>query len=214
MLHQEGIMLTNYSESERFQLLRQVAELYDPLVWPWAYDTWKLLNDKYFNGELKVGPIQWGLTEHGHFLGHYTPSVNKITLHTSLLKPDSIAWNYAGLLGERMAEDVILHEMLHQNIYQKLGTIWDNKNRSHNFQPWCDEINRLNPLMGLPGKATLIKQRRIKEEGVKGNGKAKWLPSGDGTLSLKQLSTWPHPLRSSGYYEISCKEMLERMVKV
>ena len=207
------MMDTHYSESDRFQLLRQVAELYDPLVWPWAYDTWKSLNETYFNGELKVGPIQWGLTEHGHSLGHYTPSVNKITLHTSLLKPYSNAWNYDGLLGERMAEDVILHEMLHQSIYQTIGTTRNEKGQCHNYQPWCDEINRLNPMLGLPGKATIIKQRRIKEEGVKGNGKVTWMPSGDGTLTLKQLSTWPHSLRSNGYYEISCKDMLERMVK-
>lgn len=207
------MLSSNYSESERFELLRQVAELYDPLVWSWAYDTWKILNEKYFNGELKVGPIEWGLTEHGRSLGRYTAVVNKITLHTSLLKPHSSAWNYTGLLGERMAEDVILHEMLHQSIFQKLRTTRDEKGRCHNYQPWCDEINRLNPLLGLPGIATISKQRRIKEKGIKGNGKAKWMPSGDGTLTLKELSSWPHSLRPEGYYEASCKEMLERRIK-
>jgi hypothetical protein len=201
-----------YSESERFNLLREVAELYDPKVWPWAYDTWRALNNKYFIRGLKVGPIAWGLTDFGHSLGHYTPQVNKITLHSSLLEPSSGAWGYGGLLGERMAEDVLLHEMLHQSIQQKLGFIRDKKGQCHNFQPWCDEINRLNPIIGLEGKATIIKQRRVREPGqATGKGRVVWAPSNDGTLTRKQLSTWPYSLRPAGYYEESCLEMLARM---
>ena len=200
----------NYTEAERFQLLREVAELYYPLVGPWTFDTWKDLNQKYFNGELKVGPIEWGLTKHGHALGYYSQQTNKITLHPSLLKPHSRAWEYGGLLGERMAEDVILHEMLHQHLYQEFGPITNKK--GHNTQLWCDEINRLNLLLGLDGKATISKQRRVKGEGAKGVGKVKWMPFGDGTLTLNQLSSWPHSLRPTGYYEASCKEMLDKMI--
>ena len=203
----------NYTEAERFELLYEVAELYDPIVWPWAYDRWQDLNQKYFGGLLKVGPIQWGLTEHGHFLGSYLQDTNKITLHTSLIQPQSSAWGSRGLLGERMAEDVILHEMIHQHIYQTLGTTRDNKGQCHNFEPWCDEINRLNPLLGLDGKATVTKQKRVKEEGAKGNGRVTWVRSGDGTLTRKQLSSYPHSLRPREYYEASCQEMLARMMK-
>jgi hypothetical protein len=200
------------SETERFLLLREVAELYDPKVWPWAYDTWQSLKGKYFPGNLEVGPIEWGLTEWGGCLGYFTPEVNKITLHKSLLDPCSRAWGYRGLLGERMTEDVMLHEMLHQKIFQELGYCAD-KFGCHNFEPWCDEINRLNPLLGLEGKATVSRQRRIKEPEKKGNGKVKWMPTGDGTMTLKQLATWPHSLRPEGYYEESCREMLENMMK-
>jgi hypothetical protein len=204
-----------HTETELFHLLRIVAEHYDPEVWPWAYDTWLSLNKTYFSGELGVGPIQWGLTEWGGYYGCYQPDINKITLHTSLIKPYSGAWNRRGLLGERFTEDVILHEMLHQHIQQALGYIRNEKGECHNFQPWCDEINRLNPLLGLEGKATLIKQRRVKEPGqTKGNGKVKWMPTGEGTLMWKELSSWPHCLRPDGYYEESCREMLENMKKL
>jgi hypothetical protein len=200
----------NYTESEKFQLLREVAQLYYPSVGPWTFDTWKDLNQKYFNGELKVGPIEWGLTKHGHALGYYSQQTNKITLHPSLLKPNSTAWECGGLLGEKMAEDVILHEMLHQHLYQQFGPV---KNMGHNSPFWCDEVNRLNPLLGIDGKATVTKQRRVKEQGAKGNGKVKWMPSGDGVLTRKQLSSYPHSLRPTGFYEASCREMLERMIK-
>ncbi len=209
----EALHRSEYSEDDRFSLLREVAVIYDPKVWPWAYDTWKSLNGKYFGGALKVGPIQWGLTEWGHFLGSYTPEVNKITLHTSLIEPLSRAWNMRGLLGERMTEDVILHEMVHQKIQQKLGYC-DGKFGCHNFQPWCDEINRLNPLLGLQGKATMCRQRRVKGAGqTTGNGTVKWMPTDNGNFTLKQLASWPHGLRPKGYYEESCQEMLDKLMK-
>jgi hypothetical protein len=204
-------LIVSKSETERFLLLREVAELYDPKVWPWAYDTWQSLNIKCFDGNLRVGPIAWGLTEWGGFYGCYSVDVNKITLHSSLIKPYSHAWNKRGLLGERFTEDVILHEMLHQKIQQELGYC-DGKFGCHNFQPWCDEINRLNPILGLEGTATMCKQRRVREEGQT-RGKVRWMPTGDGTLSLRELSSWPHTIRPEGYYEKSCREMLERMKK-
>ena len=195
-LHQD------YSEDDRFSLLRQVAELYDPKVWPWAYDTWKKLNQKYFYSILKVGPIGFGLTEWGGCLGYFCPDTNKVIIHTSLIDPGSGAWGKRGLLGERMTEDVILHEMLHQSIQQRLGYTRDEKDQCHNFQPWCDEINRLNPMLGLEGKATIIKQRRIKAPGqTKGIGRVTWMPTGNGTLTRRQLSSWPHTLRPREYYE-------------
>ena len=66
------MLIRNYSESKKFKLLREVSQLHDPSVGPWAYDTWQLFNQKYFNGELKVGPIVWGLTVHGTAVGYYT----------------------------------------------------------------------------------------------------------------------------------------------
>jgi hypothetical protein len=112
-----------------------------------------------------------------------------------------------------MAEDVLLHEMLHQKIQQTLGFTRDEKGQCHNFQPWCDEINRLNPMLGLEGKATIIKQKRVKAPGqTEGKGRQTWLPSGDGTLTRKELSTWPYTLRSKDYYEASCQEMLTKLI--
>jgi hypothetical protein len=201
------------TEDGRFEALRKISEFYNPVIGPWVYDTWKTLNEKYFGGSLRVGSIVWGLTEWSGSLGYFTPSQNKITLHRSLINPQSEACGTRELLCERMTEDVILHEMLHQKLFQELGYCAD-KFGCHNFQPWCDEINRMNPLLGLEGKATVNKQRRIKEAAQnKGSGKAKWMPSEDGTMTRTQIATWPHSLRQREYYETSCHEILNSIVK-
>ena len=48
------MLIRNYNESKKFKLLREVSELYNPHVGPWTYDVWQTLNQKCFNGELKV----------------------------------------------------------------------------------------------------------------------------------------------------------------
>lgn len=202
-------MNREYSEEERFQLLHQVAELYDPEIGPWAYNTWKQLNQKYFKGEIQIWPIGWGLTKYAHRLGFADGLNRKIVLHTSLINPRSKAWGQRGLLGERFAADVLLHEMIHQYIFQTERSVGE----PHNCQMWCDELNRLIPLLGFTGKATVSKQRRVKEPGTKGSGRVTWLPSGDGTMIRKELSTWPYTSRPEEYYEISCREMLAAIRK-
>jgi len=207
------MLIRNYSESKKFKLLREVSQLHDPSIGPWAYDTWQLLNEKYFNGELKVGPIVWGLTVHGTAVGYYTEEINKITLHPSILKPFSRAWRCEGLLGEKMAEDILLHEMVHQNIFQVFNLTRFEHGQCHNFGPWCDEINRLNPMMELQGKATMSTKRRVKV-GENGSRKVIWIPQDDGTLTKKQLCSWPNSLRPIGYYETTRKEKLVSIIKM
>ena len=75
----------------------------------------------------------------------------------------------------------------------------------------CDEINRLNPILGLEGKATMCRHRRVEKENQT-KGKVWWIFTGDGTLSPRELGSWPHSLRPEGYYEKSCKEMEKMMI--
>ena len=205
------MLIRNYNESKKFKLFREMSELYNPHVGSWTYDVWQTLNQKCFNGELKVGPIEWGLTSHGRAAGYFTEEINKITLHKSLLKPHSTAWNCFGLLGERLTEGVILHEMVHQKIYQKLGVTRFEKGECHNFQPWCDEVNRINLLLGFEGRASIIKPQKVRELGARSKVVIKMVPVEEGALTLKQLTNWPHSLKLVDYYRESPNELIKKI---
>src|SRR5713101_6341057 len=82
----------------------------------WAHDTFMALNATYFGNEVPYRGVVWGLTPHGHLLGHTHRGgrfPGRITLHPALLDPRSDAWSKSGLLGEGYAGDVLLHEMMH-----------------------------------------------------------------------------------------------------
>ena len=168
----------------------------------WSYDRWEELNDRYFDGQLEVGPILFGLTPHGHYLGAYSPMDNQIVLHTSLIEPKSEnPWLIGSLLGRRFAEDVLLHEMIHQYIRQN----GYKGKESHNCAEWCDQIVRISKLMGVEIKVQPVKQKRIRQAGQKsGNGKVTWHVE-EGHLNRKEISSFPHSIRPVGFYEDGTK---------
>jgi len=183
-----------------FEEYRQAATIYYGDLGAWLYDTWKNHNEKYFNGELKPGALIWGITPYGRSLGFYRYGINEITLHCKYVEPDeSKLWQISNLR-EKSASDVLLHEMVHQKIYQKYGHNGQGIS-SHNNKYWIAEILRLSPMIGISGiKADIIKQKRIKDKSKKGSGKVTWYVP-DGHLTRQELSTWPHCLRPNGYYE-------------
>ena len=165
----------------------------------WSYDKWEELNNLYFDGKLDAGAIIWGLTPHGSYLASYSTIDNQITLHTSLVEPKSDSpWNMGSLLGEKFAEDVLLHEMIHQNLRQIKKY---RGKESHNCSEWTEEIVRISKLMGIEIKAKPVKQKRVREIGQKtGNGKVQWVVE-DGHLNRKEISSFPHSIRPNGFYE-------------
>ena len=182
-----------------FEILKQAASISDGGYGVWAYDKWAEFNNKYFEGQLIVGGIFWGLTPHGGSLGYFEGWRNAITLHVSLIDPNGRnPWDQGKLMGEKMGSDVLLHEMMHQAIHQKGG---DPSPNHHISQLWCDGINRLIPMIGIDTDlvAKPIKQMRVREAGVKGNGKVSWVVS-DGGMTRNTLSSFPHSLRPDGYY--------------
>jgi hypothetical protein len=181
-------------------ILKRAAAISDPGYGVWAYETWVSHNALYFNGELRPCPIQWGLTPHGHSLGYFSPDLVRITLHTSLVVPRSDAWHMRDLLGPKIASDVLLHEMIHQYVYQVNGH--DGGGTScHNNDCWAAEVNRIAAILGLPSNARMVKQRRVD------GSKPRWLPV-DGCMSLTELSRWPYLSRPDGYYEAAAAEQL------
>lgn len=107
-------------------------------------------------------------------------------------------WEIGCLLGDRLAEDVLLHEMTHQYLYQ----IKNYKGKtSHNCEEWCEEIIRIAKLMKIEIKALPVKQKRVKQPGQKtGNGKVMWFVE-NGHLTRQEISNFPHSIRPDGFYE-------------
>ena len=160
-------------------------------VGEWVCDEFLAHSEDYFNGELALRPILFGLTPHGRTLGFYRVSNGHITLHTSLLEPRGRAWHIAHKLGRAYASDVLLHEMVHASVAERLER-WHKD--CHNNDDWCAEIVRITPLLGLPPiKAAPIRQKRIDK-------RVQWhTPAGH--LERNQLATWPACVRPAGYYE-------------
>jgi SprT-like family len=152
----------------------------------WAHDTFTELNAKYFADEIPPSGIVWGLTAHGARLGHCHCD-GRITLHPALLDPKSNAWGIEPYLGEAYAADVVLHEMIHALLFHR------GVDAEHNGEPWCAEIVRLAPELGLePIRAAPVVPRRI-------DGKVRRLPL-PGHLDRKTIAAFPHPLRPKEYY--------------
>ncbi|MBD1930294.1 hypothetical protein H6F79_00295 [Trichocoleus sp. FACHB-69] len=105
---------------------------------------------------------------------------------------------------------MLLHKMIHQALLQQ-GKVCP---QSHNCEAWCDEINRLNPLMGIETSliARPVKQRRIKVESVAVDGKPStspkvtWEPR-PGFMPRSTIANFPHSLRSHSYYEKSAMQL-------
>lgn len=192
--------------NEQLKILKSAAEISDFGYGVWAYDKWDDFNQQYFDGALTIGGIFWGLTSHGHALGFFERWRNAITLHTSLVRASTDAWGMGRLLGERLAADVLLHEMIHQ--YNNQIDKVEAKSRkasesSHNCDAWCNQINRLILLLNIETslRAVPIGQKRI-------DGKVQWhVP--DGNMTRSQLATFPHSLRPASYYESESRELIK-----
>jgi hypothetical protein len=164
----------------------------------WAAATWTHLNIDHFDGRLRYHGIVFGLTPHGKNFGHTQPEglwPGRITLHPSLLRPRGAAWgSYFSQLGSRFAEDVLLHEMVHVRLVER-GEERDDRDGCHNIEPWCAEIVRITPQLGLPTiKAVPVKPRRVNGSVVR--------QAPDDHLSRADIAHWPHSLRPPGFYDM------------
>jgi hypothetical protein len=179
--------------TKSYNELRNAAVTFFGDLGAWAYDEWTKLNDRYFGSQNEPGPILWGLTAHGRSLGSFAANRNAITLHKSLVQPSTDApWDISWL-GKRFASDVLLHEMIHQHIHQM--SLPTKGYSSHDNKSWCDELNRLGPMMGFKDmpKADVIKQKRV-------GGKVTWYVP-PGCMTRKELSEFPHSQRTYEYFE-------------
>jgi hypothetical protein len=194
------------NETEKFNILRTATNLTFPRWGAWLYDTWKSHNETYFDGQLKVIPLYFGILPHGAKLGLYhSGDYPRISIHQSLLDPSGDAWQILPLLGERFASDVLLHEMVHQAIYERYGHDGSELDKfsgasSHNNPAWCAEIVRLASMIGLGSiKAQPVRRTRLDNAQTGKKGKPSWQPA-PGYLDREQLSSFPHCLTNEAYY--------------
>lgn len=193
--------------------LKDAAQIVHPGVGAKPYQWWEEMNEMYFGRQMRPVGIQFGLTEFGREAGSWRGREGMITLHRSLVGPAGDPWTEAEKLGERYARDVLLHQMVHQYVWEvrqisgqearlnsPQGGNGADGGSPHNCPSWVAEINRLMEKMDLGRRACLIKQRRIE-------GDVRWAPpegfppSGcEGLTEIGQLARWPHSARPVGYY--------------
>lgn len=197
------------NQSEKFELLRAASEVTHGAIGAWMFDQWASINDHYFGGALETIALVWALTPHGSALGFFDGGIPRITLHPSLIDPRSAdLWGMGRILGERQASDVLLHEMIHQAIFQAHGNSGkDEGTSSHNNAYWVSEVNRISSLLGLNVKAQVVRQRRVViSTYLDDNGKERritkprWVAN-EGFLELSELSSFPQSCRPEKYYE-------------
>jgi len=180
-------------DKEVFDVLVKAAVFTEPLWGRWTYELWWELNETLFGGKLRPIPIIYGLVPHGSKLGILDKRFRRIVLHSSLLDPRSDdPWEMRAVLGPTMVSQVVVHQMAHQWVLQVAPDVPVQGKGSHNNSYFVDEVNRLAELMGLPGNARVVRQRRI-------DGRVVWerLP---GFLSLGELAVWPYGVRPKGYF--------------
>jgi len=206
-----------------FEILRAAADLMWPSAGGWVYDSWRLLNDRIFDGRLVLSGIVFGLLPYGKRLGYYSPKYNIITLHESILGSRFNAWGIGFKLGQAYALDVLLHEMCHQAGYDS-GRRTLPKEDHHHCHAWTDMVNSISHRAGL-GNYFLPVYKRTKSS--KKDGKSRkniWVPSEPDVVSDAQargleivpreaISRWPHNTRASGYYEARRKAATESLIQ-
>lgn len=158
----------------------------------WAYDEWHSHNENYFMGQSSPGEIDWVEVAGNQSMGFFSPKENRIFLFRGLVRPrypvPMAKWCLENL-NRRMASDVLLHEMIHQNIHQTGG--WEGE-CSHNNRRFIDEVNRIAELLGMKVFARLI------EPGSKAG--AKGLRAEPGCMTLGEIENFPYSKRPRGYY--------------
>ena len=215
-----GVSLSIQRDTE-FGILRAAADLMWPGAGGWVYDSWRLLNERIFDGRLDLSGIVFGLLPYGHLLGKYRPRFNIIILHESILGSRFNAWGIGFKLGQAYALDVLLHEMCHQ-----AGTQFglDKGGDAHHSHAWTDMVNSISHRAGLGNYFLPVYKRTKSSKNGSKSRKNIWVPREPDVVSDAQargfeivpredISHWPHNTRASGYYEARRKATTEALIQ-
>jgi hypothetical protein len=167
----------------------------------WVYQAFDWMNHTYFADALPVPLIQIAITPWGGCLGHTASDVDRtrppvITLHPSLwgAAPSHHRSTRQGhvwgiperYLGPRLALDVLVHELVHVSVEYRLGGRGGGRS-SHNNPAWVAEVNRLAPLLGLPGVRAAMSTLRREGKQVR-----RWTTS---NIPFGAVARFPHAVR-------------------
>ena len=169
-------------DKPKFEILHTASELAHPGYGGWLFDTWASLNIDYFESNLEPIAVIWGRIGRTCRLSHFDPGMGRVTLHTSLLSPLTTNGYQYQILDPRLAQDALLHAMMHQAIYQGLGHDGSARSRqtAHNNQAWIAEVKRIAPLLGHSVNACSMLEQETPDRQV--------------------LADWPYTARSPTYY--------------
>jgi hypothetical protein len=211
-------------------------ELHSGAGWK-IYQVWRELNKRLFGRQMQHCGIQFGLAgracrsrtcrssdeatyrgacpEEPCGYGHWWPEGQVITLCRRLLHRHGRVWRlYHERLGGQFAEDVLLHQMMHQyiDVVRRAGDRGpkDRRSRDRSAEP----AGSARPPCGSPpnnphnGSLWIGEVNRLNEELETGGGTAAAVPEDvgtgeipDGILSPRETALWPYLSRPEGYYE-------------
>jgi hypothetical protein len=169
-------------DRQKYEILRHASQLAHPGYGSWLYDTWSALNRDCFGSALQVVAIIWGRIGRTCHLSQFEPGMARITLCTSLLSPITNNGDRYCILDQRLAQDTLLHAMMHQAIYERLGHQGSERTgqSAHNNPAWMQEVKRITPLLPHNAKACWILEHH--------------------KLDRQTLAGWPYTTRSLNYY--------------
>ena len=177
-------------EAHKFEMLRTASESAHPGYGGWLFDTWMSLNTDYFEGKLEAIAIIWGRIGRTCRLSHFDPGMGRITLQSTLLSPLTNNGCRYQILDLQLAQDALLHAMMHQAIYQELGHDGSARSRqtAHSNPAWVAQVKRIAPLLGHRLYATGLLEQK--------------------TPDRELLADWPYAARSTTYYALAVRSLL------
>lgn len=162
----------------------------------YASEEFSRLNVDIWDGELPDLPIVIGITAYSKCVGvTRCRDLPRITLSSEIFNGST----RLATPGALYVSDVLLHEMTHAVLHLRGQTA------NHNEDPWCEEITRITPLIGLDEIiAEPVNPRRVPNPARQLDPTApKTVPmriARTGTLTRGQLARWPLSIRPEGYY--------------
>ena len=179
-----------------FDAMRDTAVAYWSDLGAFVYDAYGWENSERFDNRIALPMIQVALTPHGGCIGMTNANVQRpvITIHPSSWgNPD--AWG--GIpAGRRYVLDIVIHEMTHVSVQMTMQDHTEGVGpwkSSHDNPIWCEEVNRMSPLLGINGvKAAPTVRRRADGRMLR--------RAPDGCTPMSAVSRWPYSVRDPQYY--------------
>lgn len=142
----------------------------------WIADLWQEFNQRHWQGTLDPTPIWFpSASPYGRWIGQFTGNMQRQSHHIQLVRR----------LDRQERADVLLHEMIHQNLFESKQCT------DHNAVPWCSEIMRLSrEIWGVELWAAPSNPRKL--EGASVRIQKSCPDNGKKSIPRSSIARWPH----------------------
>jgi hypothetical protein len=195
--------------SRRSALAREAEERYPGAGWM-IYQWWREWNEALLGRQMETCAILFETVSNGCRFGRWESQDASIIIDRSLLHKHGKVWRlYHEDLGRKFAQDVLLHQMVHQYI-DTVRNAPESPNREptvsqgHDNQQWIAEINRLTETLGLGPRRAAVQETHPTDTII---DSAEGPPD---PLSDAERTLWPYLIRENGYYQGDAAAVLER----